>query len=106
MHDKIIISALKNIQNDKPEEKAEQPLPSFFDSDNGISQPPEVETDIKLEPEASPPIQRMTRSKSRISAFVIPEVLSSRQTTNWGRRGASPGLQPSTLLLYWYCQDC
>jgi hypothetical protein len=31
-HDKIIISALKKIQDDKPEEKEVQPLPSLFDS--------------------------------------------------------------------------
>ncbi len=37
-HDKIIISALKNIQDDTPEEKEEQPLPSLFDS--WIPQPP------------------------------------------------------------------
>ncbi len=36
-HDKIIISARRNFQDDKPEEKQEQPLPSFFD--NGILRP-------------------------------------------------------------------
>jgi hypothetical protein len=60
-HDKIINSALKSIQNYKPKEKEEQPLPSLFD--NRIPQPPEVQTDIEIEPEASPLIQRMTRSK-------------------------------------------
>ncbi len=101
MHDKIIISALKTIQNDKPEEKEDRPLPSFFDSDNDLPR-------WKRTSSSSPrrPIQRMTRSKSRISAFVIPEVLSRRQTMNWGRRGASPGLPQATLLLYGYCQDC
>jgi hypothetical protein len=78
-HDKIIISALK-FQDDKPEEKEEQPLPSLFDS--RTPQPPEEGTDIEIEPEASPLIQRMTCSKSSISAFVIPEVLSRSQTTN------------------------
>ncbi len=39
---------LRNIQDDKPEEKEEQPLPSLFDS--GIPQPPEVGTDIEIEP--------------------------------------------------------
>jgi hypothetical protein len=96
-HDKIIISAL-NIQDDKPEEKEEQPLPSLFDS--RIPQLPEEGTDIEIEPEASPPIQRMTCSKSSISAFVIPEVLRRSQSTNWDLRGASPGLQPLTNLLY------
>jgi hypothetical protein len=42
----------------------------------------------------------MAHIKSGISAFVIPEVLSRRQTTNQDRRGASSGLQPSTPLLY------
>ncbi len=37
-HDKIIIQALKNIQDDKPGEKEAQPLPSLFD--NWIPQPP------------------------------------------------------------------
>jgi hypothetical protein len=98
-HDKIIIWAHTNIHDDTPEEKQEQPLPSLFDS--GIPQPPRVGTDIEIEPEASLPIQRMTRSKSHISAFVIREVLSRRgsQTTNRDRRGASPGLPPSMLLL-------
>ena len=35
-----IIQALKNIQDDKPKEKEEQPLPSLFDS--GILQPFEL----------------------------------------------------------------
>ncbi len=47
-HDKIILSALKNIQNDKLEKMEEQPLPSLFDS--RIPQPPELGTDIKIEP--------------------------------------------------------
>ena len=32
VHDETIIPALKNIQDDKPKEKEEQPLPSLFDS--------------------------------------------------------------------------
>ena len=36
-HDKIIISALRNFQDDKPKEKEVQPSPSFFDK--GILQP-------------------------------------------------------------------
>ncbi len=90
-HDKIIISALKNIQDDKPKEKEVQPLPSLFDS--GIPQPHEVGTDIEIEPEASPPspIQRTTRSKSRISAFVIPEVYEPPSDDVLGPEGSSPG---------------
>ncbi len=36
-HDETMIPALKNIQDDKPKKKEEQPLPSLFDS--GILQP-------------------------------------------------------------------
>jgi hypothetical protein len=39
-HNETIIPALKNIQDDKPKEKEEQPLPSLFDG--GILQPFEV----------------------------------------------------------------
>jgi hypothetical protein len=83
-HDKIIISALKNIQDDTPKEKEEQPLPSLFDS--GILQPFELGTDIEIEPEASPPIQRI-----RISAFVIPEVYEPPSDDVSGLEGSSPG---------------
>jgi hypothetical protein len=34
-HDETIIPALKNIQDDKPKEKEEQPLPPLFDSGGG-----------------------------------------------------------------------
>jgi hypothetical protein len=47
-HDETIISTLKNIQDDKPVEKEEQPLPSLFDS--RTPQPPEVGMDIEIEP--------------------------------------------------------
>ncbi len=46
-HDKTIIPALKNIQDDKPKEKEEQPLLSLFDS--GIVQPFEVGAGNELE---------------------------------------------------------
>ncbi len=42
-HDKIIISALRNFQDDKPKEREEQPSPSFFYK--GILQPSKVGTD-------------------------------------------------------------
>ena len=42
-HDKIIISALRNFQDDKPKEREVQPSPSFFD--NWILQPSKVGTD-------------------------------------------------------------
>ena len=47
--------------------REEQPLPSFFD--NGILQPPKVGTDNEIEPETTPPVKRLTRSKSRMAAF-------------------------------------
>jgi hypothetical protein len=72
-HDKITISALRNFQDDKPEEKEEQPSPSFFDK--GILQPSKVGTVNEIEPETTPPVKRMTRNKSRMAAFVFPEVV-------------------------------
>ncbi len=59
-HDKIIISALGNFQDDETEDKEEQPLPSFFD--NGILQPSEVGTDNEIETEITPPVKGVTRS--------------------------------------------
>ncbi len=56
-HDKIIILALRNFQDDILEENKVQPLPSFFDI--GIHQPHET----------TPPVKRLTRSKSRLAAF-------------------------------------
>jgi hypothetical protein len=72
-HDKIIISELRNFQDDKPEERKEQPLPSFFDI--GILQPSKIRTDHEIEPETTLPLKRLTRSKPRIAAFVFPEVV-------------------------------
>jgi hypothetical protein len=53
-HDESIIPALRNIQDDKPKEKEEQPLPSLFHG--GIFQPFEVGAANELEPKTSPPM--------------------------------------------------
>jgi hypothetical protein len=71
-HDKIIISALRNFQDDEPKEREEHPSPSFFDK--GILQPIEAEADNEPEVETTPPVKRVTRSKARKPAFVIPAV--------------------------------
>jgi hypothetical protein len=50
-HDKIIISALRNFQDDKPKERGVQrlqPSPSFFDK--GILQPSKAGTDNEIQP--------------------------------------------------------
>jgi len=69
-HDKIIISALRNFQDDEPKEREEHSSPSFFDK--GILQPTEVEADNEPKVETTPPVKRVTRSKARKPAFVIP----------------------------------
>ncbi len=48
-----------------------QPQPSFFD--NGILQPPG--TDNEIEPETTPLVKWLTCSKTRLAAFVFPEVV-------------------------------
>ncbi len=53
-HDKIIISALRNFQDDKPKVRGEQPSPSFFEK--GILQPSKVGTDNEIDPETTPPV--------------------------------------------------
>ncbi len=65
-------------------------MPSLFD--RGIPQPldSEMGTDIEMEPEESPPIQRTTHSKFRISAFVIPEVHEPPSDDVLGPEGSSP----------------
>ena len=88
-HDKTIIPALKNIQDDKPKEKEEQPLPSLFDS--GILQPFEVGAGNELEPKTSPPMTRTTRRTSRLAAYVIPEVHEPPSDDVLGPEGSSPG---------------
>jgi hypothetical protein len=72
-HDETIIPALKNIQDDKPKEQEELPLPSLFDS--GILQPFELGAGNELERKKSPPMKRTTRRKTRLAAYVLPEVL-------------------------------
>jgi hypothetical protein len=90
-HNKIIISALRtqNFQDDKPEEKEEQPLPSLFD--NGTLQPSEVGTDNKVEPEITPPVKRVTHSKSRVAAFVVSEVCELQPDDDSEPEGSLPG---------------
>ncbi len=48
-------------------------MPSFFDK--GILQPSKVGTDNEIEPENTPQVKWLTRSKSRMAAFVYPEVV-------------------------------
>jgi hypothetical protein len=69
-HDQIIISALRNFQDDEPKEREEHSSPSFFDK--GILQPIEAEADNEPEVETTPPVKRVTRSKARKPVFVIP----------------------------------
>jgi hypothetical protein len=88
-HDETIIPALKNIQDDKPKEKEEQPLPSLFDS--GILQPFEVGAGNELEPKTSPPMTRTTRRTSRLAAYVIPEVYEPPSDDVLEPEGSSPG---------------
>jgi len=88
-HDKTIIPALKNIQDDKPKEKEEQPLPSLFDS--GILQPFEVGAGNELEPKTSPPMTRTTRRTSRLAAYVNPEVHEPPSDDVLEPEGSSPG---------------
>ncbi len=88
-HDETIIPALKNIQDDKPKEKEEQPLPSLFDS--GTLQPFEVGASNELEPKTSPPMTRTTRHTSRLAAYVIPEVHEPPPDDVLGPEGSSPG---------------
>jgi len=88
-HDETIIPALKNIQDDKPKEKEEQPLPSLFDS--GILQPFEVGAGNELEPKTSPPMTRTTRRTSRLAAYVNPEVHEPPSDDVLEPEGSSPG---------------
>jgi hypothetical protein len=88
-HEKIIISALRNFQDDKPEEREVQPQPSFFD--NGILQPSKVGTDNEIEPKTMHPVKRLTRSKSRMAAFVFPEVVEQPSDDDSGPEGSLTG---------------
>jgi hypothetical protein len=62
-HHKIIISALRNFQDDKP--KVREPSPSFFEK--GIFSLPRLGQTTRLIPRLR---LRLTRSKSRMAAFV------------------------------------
>ncbi len=64
-HDKIIMSARMNFQDDKPKEREVQPSSSFFDK--GILQPSKVGADNESKPKTTPPVKRLTRSKTRIA---------------------------------------
>jgi hypothetical protein len=81
-HDKTIIPALKNIQDYKPKEKEEQPLPSLFDS--GILQLFELGAGNELEPKTSPPMTRPTRRTTRLAAHVLPEVYEPPSDSRFG----------------------
>ena len=83
-HDKIIISALRNFQDEKPEEREVQPMHLFFDK--GILQPSKVGTDNEIQPETTPPVKRLTRSKS-MAAFVYPEVIEPPSDDDSGPEG-------------------
>ena len=84
-HDKIIISALRNFQDDKPKETEVYPSLSFFD--NGILQPTEVGADNEPKSETTPPGKRLTRSKARKAAFVYPEVIEPPSDDDSGPEG-------------------
>jgi hypothetical protein len=84
-HDKIIISALRNFPDDKPKEREVQPSPSFFDK--GILQPFKVGTDNEIQPETTPPVKSLTRSESRMAAFVYPDVLEPPSDDDSGPEG-------------------
>jgi hypothetical protein len=84
-HDKIIISALRNFQDDEPKEREEHSSPSFFDK--GILQPTEVEADNEPKVETTPPVKRVTRSKARNPAFVIPASYEPPSSDDSGPEG-------------------
>ncbi len=88
-HDEIIISALRNFQDDKPKEREEQPWPLSFDK--RILQPSKVGTDNEIEPETTPPAKRLTRSKSRMAAFLFPEVVEPPSDVDSGPEGSLTG---------------
>ncbi len=96
-HGKTIISVLMNIQDDKPKEREEPPVPSLFDS--GILHL-EVGADIEIKPKASPLMTRMTRRTTRLAAYFfpvqIPEVYEPPSDDESGLEGSSPWPPPST----------
>jgi hypothetical protein len=86
-HDETIIQALKNIQDDKPKEKEEQPLPTLFDC--GILQLFELGAGNELEPKTSPPMTRTTRSTTRFKlAAYVPEVYEKQSDDVLGPEGS------------------
>ena len=88
-HDKIIISALRNFQDDKLKEREKQPSPSFFHK--GILQPSKVGTDNEIEPETTPLVQWLTCSNTRLAAFVFPEVVELPSDDDSGPEGGLTG---------------
>ena len=66
-----------------------QPSPSVFDK--GILQPSKVGTDNEIEPEATPLVKRLTRSKSRMAAFVYPQVVEPPSDDDSGQEGSLTG---------------
>ncbi len=62
-----------------------QPSPLFFDK--GILQPSKVGTDNEIQPETMPPVKRLTRSESRMAAFVYPEVIEPPSEDDSGPAG-------------------
>jgi hypothetical protein len=88
-HSETIISALKNIEDDKPKEREALPMPSLFHS--GILQPFEVGAGNELEPNRSPPTTRMMKSTTHLAAYVLPEVYEPPSDNVSGQEGSSPG---------------
>ncbi len=64
-------------------------IASFFDK--GILQPSKVGTDNEIEPETTPLVKRLTRSKSRMAAFVYPEVVEPPSDDDSGPEGILTG---------------
>ncbi len=65
-------------------------MPSFFG--NGILQPSEVGTDpIEIKTEITPLVKKVTRSKSRMPAFVFPEVVKPLSDDDSGPEGSLTG---------------
>jgi hypothetical protein len=66
-HDKIIISALRNFQDDEPKEREEHSSPSLFDK--VILQPTEAEADNEPEVETTPPFKEGDSQQSSQACF-------------------------------------
>jgi hypothetical protein len=50
-----------------------------------------VATDNEIEPETTPPVNWLTRSKSRMAAFVFPEVVEPLSDDDLGPEGSLTG---------------